>query len=68
MDRCATCNQPHGTYVRTMPDGSSHVYADAATLARRNALTEQFKAQVRQGVQAAHDEHDATHVWQRALA
>lgn len=43
---CAICGSDHETYVREMPDGSSHVHQDAETLRRRNAATVTFKGRV----------------------
>lgn len=47
MTNCAICGKTHETYVREMPDGSSHVYVDAATQARRVKVARETNARIR---------------------
>lgn len=49
---CAVCKSDHETYVRKMPNGSSHVHQDAATFARRNAATSAFKVRYNAALKA----------------
>ena len=46
-ENCGTCGETHKSFVREMPDGSSHVYQSAEDFARRERATIAFKIRAR---------------------